>query len=235
MQRQVFRVALLLMLPVFESGAQQLSTTSDPPPGEAAIGQSADGVVAWGQSFVALGSSLSSFGFYLRGPWRGSGAYVTNIFSWNGSTVSGNPIFSSSVFAASSITTFGWQDFASGGTALTVGASYFAMFLGSIGPNGLESRFGIQGNDPYVDGKGYFAESVLPVGATSKELQGADWKTVKQLSPTSSEIDFGFRATFSSTIVPEPSTFPLLLIGVVGIAGTIPARRSRARRQYASQ
>lgn len=211
-------------------GAQQLLTTSDPPPSRHGFGTSALGSFAAGQSFVSLGSQLQSFGFYLVGPWTATGTFQAQIFAWNGLTVTGGPLYTSNPFP--SATSTGWLDFLTGGIATTIGNTYLALIsiVSNTTPNDAGDYVWFLGNElqnPYASGQDYFA--FFLGSPTTADLQNATWESLKTGTPD--DQDFAFRATFST--VPEPTSLALSALGLTCI---IALRLIRNRRHsYSSQ
>lgn len=170
-------------------------------------------------------TELTSFTFYLDNanvsPGTGFIAYVQ---AWNGSTVTGSPVYSSAVTS----TDTGGSGFVaftfSPDVNLTAGAQYLLYF----------STLGISFTTPFADDWGATVGDTYAGGAAwySVECQGGDSATCSVSGLDSAAWynagmngadDLAFSATFQSPAsqAPEPSTFWVLAPALAAIVGRL--------------
>ena len=182
------------------------------PVGGYALGasESAYGLRTLGQSFVtpAGATSLTSFSFFLsRGAFLPGGAndftFVARVQAFSPGGVPVGPVLFESaartLSASSPLNVVAEQLFATGGTAVTPGASYVA-YLTALDAPPTGGRFvAYYATDQYAQGRVYGA----------------------------SDGDLAFVAQFAGTTVPEPGTWLLVATGCVALAAS--ARRRSGR------
>jgi hypothetical protein len=161
--------------------------------------------------------SLDDFTFYLEQTSSLSPiSFAAVIYAWSGDRATGSALFSQNLtvtgdgtFQAVTVTT--------GGVMLSPGASYVALFTTSdptsIAENGSLSatfRWGQVGASVANDGGGTF---VYDNHSTCSQLtDGSTWSgAVNSFGP------LAWKADFSTSAVPEPSTIALVGFGVAGL------------------
>lgn len=212
-------IALTLASGIARPGhAQQLTTTNDPPLG---FGQPL--TTTWvGETFLALNSSINSYGFYLDGalaPWPVGSTFRTELWAWNGVSFTGSPLFTSPIFGPPLANA--WMDFATGNLPVISGGSYAALFEVVTAPVPGNYYIGAQGLNPYADGGEIARLNNTPVASGGTAVGGAPWGV-------SSTVDIAFRATFASptAVVPEPGSIVLLASGMVVMVARVKRKRT---------
>lgn len=180
-----------------------------------------------GQSFTAIDTNLTSFGFQFNALNPGA-ANTPFVFTLReGAGLSGAVIASLTFTLPNTINdrTPTWFDFDITGTTVTLGGIYTAVLSNSgtrhgivMGPNiniftGQETS-----GDAYAGGRAYFVQEVYPNCAQT------------------GNCDLNFRVTGNTAAgaVPEPATWALMLLGFGAVGGVLRRRaRQTARIRFA--
>lgn len=159
-----------------------------------------------GQSFTAVDSLLSSFGFQWK-TFNDTHANTAYTFTLRqGAGLTGNVIATTSftVSTATSATVPTWVDFALAGANVTVGGIYTAVITGSntrfglmMGPNININTGQETSGDAYAGGRAFFTQPVYSNCAIT------------------GNCDLNFRVTGSTAVpaVPEPAAWAMMLAG----------------------
>jgi len=165
----------------------------------------------YGQTFLALGSTLKSYSFNLNNFGTTDQDFGFYVGSWSGSGV-GSILFSQSLSIAAGS---GDLDFTLNPMlALTTGSEYIAFISTSDYSQRADSLISQAGsNDSYSDGQFLYINN----GTDTSQWYGNNWSswTVPQSA---------FRATFATGSVPAPGAVLPMVCGLIGLA-----RRSRKR------
>lgn len=172
-----------------------------------------------GQSFTAIDSLLTSFGFQWKtfNATHANPAYTFTLRE--GAGLTGNVIATTSftVPTTTSATVPTWVDFALTGGNVTVGGIYTAVITGANTRNGLVMGPNINLNtgqevsgDAYTGGRAYFTQAVYPNCAITGNC----------------DLNFRVTGTTEAGAVPEPAAWALMLLGF-GAVGAVVRRRPK--------
>ncbi len=184
----------------------------------------------YGQSFtVGTSTTLTSFSFWVgandpqiaggTGPYQ----FYTQLFAWNGSTVTGSALYTSGVLDAvccdSNVPPR--FDFSVGSLALTSGAQYLALVANTAEGVGLKLGYATTSSgfgSTYAGGE--FIGGSTPAGGPPDATTASYYPIA--FAPGN---DLMFAADFARvTATPEPATFGLMITGLIGI-GFVRRRR----------
>lgn len=176
-----------------------------------------------GQSFTAIDTNLTSFGFQFS-LFNAQNANVAYTFTLlNGAGLGGSTVATRSFTLPNSLTstTPTWFDFDITGTNVTAGQTYTAVLTSSNSRFGLYMGPSININtgaeltgDAYAGGRAYFAQEVYPNCARTGNC----------------DLNFRVTGTTATAAVPEPASWALMLGGFALVGGTL--RRRRATLSY---
>ena len=206
--RVIVAAAALSALAALPAQAAQLDVVS----GARAFSISAFGTT--GQSFTAIGTSLSSIGFQFALLNGGTAAQDYTLSIRKGEGLAGNLVFSRSFGVGSGVTgrTLTWVDIALPDVATDVGVVYSAVVSGG------NNRYGI-GMGPTVN-----INTGVPLSGDAYAGGRALFTTVPYANCTSTpNRDLNFRLTAA---VPEPATWAMMSAGLA-LTGAAVRRRRR--------
>lgn len=169
----------------------------------------------YGQTFTVTGdNNLNSFSLYLTGFAPDPVDFRGYLYEWNGSRAAGTALFVSADqhFMGSSYEKPQEFSFATGGIALEVGKAYVAFLSASELFNGTDSTASM----PY---SGVYGTNNLNTGNFVYYNNGNNFSllTTSDWDKKNGQDDVWFKASLSSTQVPEPASLVLLSIGIVGL------------------
>ena len=182
-----------------------------------------DNTATYGQTFTITGDNiLNSFSLYLTAPAANPVDFRGYLYEWNGSRATGASLFTSAdqQFTGSPSDTPTEFSFSTGGITLEVGKTYVAFLSASGLFDGIQSTV----NMPY---SGTFGTDALTGGTFVYYINGNDFSllTTSTWDKTYGVDDVWFKASLSSSKVPEPATLALFGLGFAGIAFS---RRNKA-------
>ena len=175
-----------------------------------------------GQSFTAIDSALTSFGFQFESlnPDRVNDPITFNLLAGEG--LSGPSIFTTAFTLPTSINsrTPTWYDFDVTGANVTVGQKYTAVLTTTssarnavaLGPGYNSSTGQFFGGDAYAGGQAFFSAP-----------------SYANCDATPSNCDLNFRVTGTTAVVapvPEPASWAMMTLGIAFAGGTLRRRRS---------
>lgn len=169
----------------------------------------------YGQTFVAGGSTLTSFSLYLNGRTSGDSALDLTgyIGSWDGTKLSGL-LYTSAVRTVND-TGLTELAFGTGSVAVTAGATYVAFLSVSDLPAQAESLFFMPAANGNIAGGFVYQNNGLTFG----NLSTVDWNSF-------GATDVLFKATFDAgAAVPEAATWVMMIAGF-GMIGAAKRRRT---------
>jgi len=181
------------------------------------IGTNAISFSAFGQTFVALGSTLKSFTLYATFG-TGTTSFKSYLYAWDGQKIVGSALYTSTVQEYASAPGMTAFTFDTGGTALTSGGQYVAFFSTIGAGGGSDGSFWMPTSAPYADGSLVSAD--LNFGDNGPVSNG-DFSTLLDSPWRQLNGDAMFSATFASaeSSVPEPGSLALAGLALAGMAG----------------
>ena len=179
-----------------------------------------------GQSFRAIDTNLTSFGFQFTALNLGRANLPFTFDLFSGETLMGTSLATSTFTLPTSINsrTPTWFDFDITGTTVTVGQLYTAVLSSSSSRNGpvlgpdINIFTGAElSGDAYADGRAIFTREVYPNCAKT------------------GNCDLNFRVTGTTAVaaVPEPASWALMIVGFGLVGGTLRRRRDTKPRRLA--
>ena len=201
--------------------AQSIVQTSN---GLPLYGFGPEAVPTVGQTFVATGTNLADFSFWLSNDGLGTTQADAlqlrgYLMAWDGSQAVGPVLYASDTRVGPTLLAQQYQ-FITSNLTLSAGAQYVAFlsvseFIAGISPADASAAF-IMSDDAGSGGELVFAFN----GDDFPSLTTTPWTT-------GNGEQLQFEATFNGTVVPEPATVLLLGCGVF-IIGAVRARRRDA-------
>lgn len=183
----------------------------------------------YGQAITApTDNILTSFSFWLGktstnfpDPSNPSLSFMAYVYGWSEGTsmATGSALYTSGVYThnATPDSPFTEYTFSTGGLTLTAGNMY-ALFLSTSGLTGDgHIQWEAATSDEYAGGHFIFQNNGESTSAWTTSAWGSGFAS-----------DLHFEATFASTTVPEPSTWVMLITGLLAL-GVVALRRRRGQ------
>jgi len=217
--------ALALALVVATPAAAQ--TTIGAGGGDLVQSWGKDNTQTYGQTITTpTDNVLTSFSFWLGrtstnypDPSNPSLSFMAYVYAWNGSMATGSALFTSGVVThnATPSTPFTKYTFLTGGLSLVPGDMY-ALFLSTSGLAGTgRIMWEAATSNEYAGGNFVFMNNGENTG---------DWTTMAWSSGFASDLHFEATFASASATVPEPSTWVMMITGLVAL-GLVTLRRRR--------
>ncbi len=176
----------------------------------------------YGQTITApTDNILNSFSFWLGRtstnfpePSTPSLSFMAYVYAWNGSMAAGPALYTSGVFThdATPSTPFTEYAFGTGGLSVVPGNVY-ALFLSTSGLSGTgRIQWETATSDEYGGGTSVFLNN----GENT-----ADWTTSPWASYEGPDLHFEANFTAATATVPEPSTWVMLLTGLLALGAVV--------------
>lgn len=173
----------------------------------------------YGQTFIAEGSQLTDFTFYLGNRVNGSGniQYRAYLYQWDGAKATGSAIWQSATSALTpAVGSFAVSH--APNAAVTNGAQYVLFFSTSglqSGQPGSQVSWSTNLSNVYSGGSFVFLNN----GDTFSSLTTNNWNTY-------SAYDVQMNVNFDGAGVPEPSTYAMMGAGLAALVALRARRRS---------
>ena len=224
--RGLVGVGAALALAVIVATPSAAQTTIGAGGGDLVQSWGKDNTQTYGQTITTpTDNVLTSFSFWLGrtstnypDPSNPSLSFMAYVYAWNGTMATGPALYSSGVVThnATPSTPFTKYTFSTGGLSLVPGDVY-ALFFSTSGLAGTgRIQWEAATGDAYAGGNFIFMNN----GENT-----ADWTTTAWGSGYASDVRF--EATFEGTggpVVPEPSTWVMMITGLVAL-GLVALRR----------
>ena len=190
-------------------------------PGVASWGNPAGSTPTYGETFTATGgnTTLTSMTFEIQSVGGASIPFQAYVYAWNGTGITGSALFTSSVQGVPFGSGYQAITVSTGGTLLTAGQQYLAMYS-TIGDGGSASSTGEWGG--FLPDTTYTGGTFEYNNAASLGALNGNWDLSGNLG------DLAFDLAFAPAAVPEPSTWMLLGLGAsIGIVSRGLRRRDK--------
>lgn len=172
-----------------------------------------------GQTFVADGVALSSFGFqFATGNTAAENTPVTFQLLLGAGLTGAEVVSRTATLSIPTGRTPTWYDFDLTGTTLVLGQSYTALV--STGSTRLSLIFGPNLSTSGVPASG---DAYLP----GSLIATRSFETTTPYCATNNTCDANFRFTsLAAAAVPEPATWAMMMVGLFAVGASMRARRS---------